>query len=413
VADPEHPFPVPAAFAGRCPGVPPAPGATPVSSLFAGEGHAGYDGAFAAQPFVEFDWDGSAIGGLQTGGGFGAVQRVRSFATAPPTSCATATRTPTSAVFGGALAGNQFQLGLQAPNPLVRGVPPADATVVGAMAGDGTLSLRYQGDAFPSAGLRVLRDGVPQATRTAVDASCLAAGTLMGRRGAALAAWGRSRKVVSGTLTVPLSDVSSSDAAASPLCSEHAWLLDAAAPSRLHVMVAPLVGGRPAGYRSLAAAVAQGLVAAAAGSGGVAIVTDPARPVAVRVRGRRAVLTTAQLDAGALHPLATYGPRSAGLVAFAGGTLAVTARGGRAAAARAPDFTPPRTRARVRVRGSRAIVSLRAHDRSGVAATLVALGGRRLTLHRGRVSVPRRRLGSVRFSSIDLFGNVEAPHRPG
>jgi hypothetical protein len=190
-------------------------------------------------------------------------------------------------------------------------------------------------------------------------------------------------------------------------------VLDAAAASRLRVTVAPLVGGRPAGYRSLATARAQGLVAAASASRGVALVTDPARPVAVRMRGRRAVLTTAQLGGGALHPIATYGPRSVGLVAFTGGTLAVTARGGRAAAAGAVDVTPPRTRARVRVLGSRALVSLRARDQSGIAATLAALGGRRLTVRHGRVSVPRRRLRSLRYSSIDLFGNVEAPHRPG
>jgi hypothetical protein len=53
----------------------------------------------------------------------------------------------------------------------------------------------------------------------------------------------------------------------------------------------------------------------------------------------------------------------------------------------------------------------RARDRSGIASTLAALAGRRLTVRHGRVSVPRRRLSSLRFSSIDLFGNVESPRR--
>ena len=76
-----------------------------------------------------------------------------------------------------------------------------------------------------------------------------------------------------------------------------------------------------------------------------------------------------------------------------------------------PDTKPPRTRVKVRRRGRTAVLTARATDKSGVRATYVQIGRAKRRVWRGPLRVPVSKLRSVRYGSVDVFGNAEAPRR--
>jgi hypothetical protein len=69
------------------------------------------------------------------------------------------------------------------------------------------------------------------------------------------------------------------------------------------------------------------------------------------------------------------------------------------------------TRATVKLTGKFAVVRLRATDSSGVARTVLIVGGKIVALRHGQARIKRSQLRSVRFYSVDVVGNAERPRR--
>lgn len=63
----------------------------------------------------------------------------------------------------------------------------------------------------------------------------------------------------------------------------------------------------------------------------------------------------------------------------------------------------------MRRHGRGATVRFSARDESGVRNTVVTVGKRAAKLHRQTLRLPVRRLGQVRYSSMDIYGNAEKP----
>ena len=194
---------------------------TTVSTRFLGDGHAGFDGSYRVQSSVEFDWDGRAIMNIQVPPEthFGTSHLVGTYQNlATTTTCELARDTATSST-GSSAAGSSFSVSYSATNPVVRVPAPAiDGQMSGTVAADGTISLQYQTDLFPSHGLRVSKDGQPQLTDIVNDVSCLSDSEVTGAEGALLIGSGLTFETNSGARTVAPGDLGRTDRTASPLC---------------------------------------------------------------------------------------------------------------------------------------------------------------------------------------------------
>ena len=77
------------------------------------------------------------------------------------------------------------------------------------------------------------------------------------------------------------------------------------------------------------------------------------------------------------------------------------------------DRRGPRTTVKVVRKGRGAVLRFKARDKSGVAATVASVGGRKArTVRRGRLRIaklPAKRL-RVRYQSQDVLGNREKVH---
>jgi Calx-beta domain-containing protein/lecithin:cholesterol acyltransferase len=139
------------------------------------------------------------------------------------------------------------------------------------------------------------------------------------------------------------------------------------------------------------------------------LVTNRARPVTLRVRGRRLALRVTPLRNGRRGEARYYGPVSGRLTIRAAAGAVIRKGGKRVGARRRADRRPPRTRVRVITRGRRALLRFRARDRSGVAATYVKIGTRPARRVRRGLRVARKDLRRLRYQSIDVFANIERP----
>jgi predicted kinase len=140
--------------------------------------------------------------------------------------------------------------------------------------------------------------------------------------------------------------------------------------------------------------------------------TNASTPVTLRLQGRRTGLSVTPLGAdGERGRPRFYGPLSGTLTIEAGADAKIRTGGKLVAPLRRADRRPPRTRVRVRLHGGRAILRVRATDRSGVAVTFATVGDRPTKRVRRILRVRRADLKRVRFQSVDAFGNVEPPRR--
>ncbi len=105
-----------------------------------------------------------------------------------------------------------------------------------------------------------------------------------------------------------------------------------------------------------------------------------------------------------------FGPAQGPLTMTLGKKPAVK-RGGRKLRGRHLDHRPPVTSTKVRRRGRSATIRFSARDESGVRSTVVTVGKRAAKLHRHTLRLPVRKLGQVRYSSMDIYGNAEKPKR--
>lgn len=409
-----------------------------VRSNFRGDTHAEYDGSFRVRPVAEFDWDGSQITNFvvtSPAEHFGITSldyKFRRIGGGETQECSV-TKQQVAAAGGTQLSANSFELSMSADDPLVYPrtsapdsplVPNIDARLRGTVQPDGRLSIAYDTDLFPSHGLRVTVDGRDLETQVTNDVSCLADSSVQGLFGMGLLASALSAHINVGSVVVDPAQAPRSSSAPGRVCTGEFSTVDfvslgqsllgsaRAASAASTLRVAPLdSAGKPGGFVTLKQAVAQGLVARQDISASHFVLgITPDQPVALRSRGRMALTVTRLLQGRRGRP-AQFGPVTGNVEAKLTGGAAQVTRNGKRLRARKPDGQPPRTGARIRIRGKTAIVTVAPRDRSGIQATVATLDGKRLKIRRNRFRVPARKLTRVRVFSTDVYGNSEKPKR--
>jgi hypothetical protein len=151
-----------------------------VSSTLQGNNHPGVDGPFKVQTIVLFDWDGRVTSNYEVVGFASVSQRNISYSIGRGNktwSCImtkTATMSTTSGLIpSGQLGPDSFGIAYSSGTPLVTTAPTIDAQAVGNVAPDGTISLNFLTDGFPSHGLTIQRNGTLQQADILNDVTCM------------------------------------------------------------------------------------------------------------------------------------------------------------------------------------------------------------------------------------------------
>jgi pimeloyl-ACP methyl ester carboxylesterase len=130
------------------------------------------------------------------------------------------------------------------------------------------------------------------------------------------------------------------------------------------------------------------------------IVTNTHAPITVHVAGKGTVQVTPITGEGKEGAARVYDVTPAGIAISAQGAKTTSA-----APSRAADRTAPRTT--LKRRGGRLVA--KAKDASGVAVTLVQIGNRKPKRYTKPLKAARR--ATVRYWSVDVWGNAERKHR--
>jgi AcrR family transcriptional regulator len=415
---------------------------TQPNSLYNGNNHIPYDGSYKVIAAADFDWDGHTISNFRSNTDYGETIRylqytVDNYSTQNSrlVECISQRAHASSAADVEQVGPTGFKLTYSAAHPIVLAAPAIDATLFGTVAPDGSLSLSYDSDLFPSHGFRVVKNGATQVTQTISDASCL--GSAFGARGAALIAWGLTHEDNHGTFTVAASDSGRIGSSPSLMCSTGYWLsivsdqkskaylsfinstsgrasrsADAAPRPRARVarrlgIEIAVVGGRghPMKFMSLESALSKGLVSAQTLPSGVAIFSLMSAPVAVRVTGVRPQLVESQVVRGMEELSRVYGGQGT-MTAMLGARATLTGDHIRQITG---NVSAPVTTARVTRQGKFAIVRFSARSPVGVVRTFAILAGTPIKVSGNRIRVPLSKLRQLRFASVDELGNVEKP----
>ena len=137
------------------------------------------------------------------------------------------------------------------------------------------------------------------------------------------------------------------------------------------------------------------------------IVARGDHPAVVRVTGRKLAVQVTPLLGERTGRTVGYQARRGRLVLS--GTSATL--NGRKLRATARDRTPPRTTVSLRRSGRTTVLTPKARDRSGVRSTFIQIGRGKRRAWRTPQRVRTSKLTSVRFGSVDVFGNTEPPRR--
>jgi hypothetical protein len=182
---------------------------TSVSTRYHGDGHTGFAGSYRVLSSLEFDWDGTQIldASVPPGPHFGESVLMGTYSTPfSSTTCELKSGTASQST-GFTASGSSFSVTYSAKNPVVRlPAPTIDGTTTGTIAADGTINLHYKTDLFPSHGIQVIKNGVPQLTDIVNDASCLPNFAVTGFQGAAVIAGGLLIEADQGNLTIQPGD---------------------------------------------------------------------------------------------------------------------------------------------------------------------------------------------------------------
>lgn len=160
------------------------------SSFFHGDGHPGYDGAYRVLTWIEFDWDGSTITNQLQGEDYGISRRSYVDRFALPVAGTSSEGFPT--ITSGPRVGEDtgrascctdhmparigpygttVTLGIHSSNPLVGVAPDIDSQLGVGFAADGSLTVFWITDRFPSHGFQILRNDSTLAKEVVFDAS--------------------------------------------------------------------------------------------------------------------------------------------------------------------------------------------------------------------------------------------------
>ena len=403
---------------------------TMVSSVFQGDGHAGYDrpgfsealdiGGFRVRPVADFDLVDGKIANFTVSAfpqSVGTTHKNVTYSTLGlKVHRCTISKTAIKAAGGQVTSDTSFELFISSANPLAPGAPAIDSTLKAFFTSDERLTLDYETDLFPSHGIRVRREGDVD-TFVVNDVACLSDDAVLGLPGAGLLAYGLSRHGNLGSESLIPNEQSVTVTRSGQLCDTSYRIVDvvplgsgAGASASGAIEVAPLQGPGKARFVPLPRAVELGLVGATTSQGRTQLAADAANPVSLRIKGGKFALATTNVDRGSPRSEALYGPASSPLTVTLDEKVAVK-RGKKTLARRGPDTRPPRTTPKLERSGNVVSVRFAARDQSGVQATIVTVGKQVAKLRRGTLRIPARKLGQVRYFSVDVYGNREKSRR--
>src|SRR5439155_12248151 len=180
----------------------PAPTLLTVSSNLRGDTHAGFAGSYRVETLLQFEWDGTSLVSASVTPNAAISTRAITYRlfgrswSCDMTALAT-TATPTSGA-----SGTSFAVDYSSATPLVPLAPTIDGLVKGTFASDGTISLDFHTDGFPSHGVSIERNGTTQQVDLLNDASCMGQSGVLGFTGLTKTALGLTGAVSSaGTFT--------------------------------------------------------------------------------------------------------------------------------------------------------------------------------------------------------------------
>lgn len=194
---------------------------TIVQTRYEGDDHDGFDGSYRVKSAIEFDWDGTQVSNVQIPEEpmFGTTRLNATYSNGFQTRTCEVAQGVADRASSATAAGSSFRLNYSAANPLVRGPAPAiDGLLDGTMSADGTITLRFDTDLFPSHGLRVTRNGVVQVTDIVSSASCLPDFAVVGLPGLVLIGAGLVAQINEGDRIVAPTDSGQSGSTRSRLC---------------------------------------------------------------------------------------------------------------------------------------------------------------------------------------------------
>jgi hypothetical protein len=156
---------------------------TRADSTLQGNNHAGFEGSYKVDTMLDFDWTGEQLTDFVAAGLPSVSQRNITYSIAPngdavkTWSCTMTAPATMSTSSGGIDTGPRstvsFGIAYSSATPLFTVSPTIDAHAVGTMAPDGTITLNFLTDGFPSHGLTITRNGNLQQADILNDVNCL------------------------------------------------------------------------------------------------------------------------------------------------------------------------------------------------------------------------------------------------
>jgi hypothetical protein len=176
---------------------PPVPTLLTVTSNLRGDTHTGFAGSFRVETILQFDWTGSQLVNAQITPNAAISTRAITYTLfARSWSCDMTALATTATPMTGA-SGTSFAVSYSSATPLVPLAPTIDGLVQGSFASDGTMSLNFTTDGFPSHGVSIDRNGTTQQIDILNDASCIGQSGVLGFAGLAKTALGLTGAVTS------------------------------------------------------------------------------------------------------------------------------------------------------------------------------------------------------------------------
>jgi hypothetical protein len=212
-------------FDPNCFTPPPNESSATVSSTYRGDNHQGFGESYRLATEVSFDfnrWSNQITNFTNDSvrpAGTSYRDKVYNFHGNVIDTC-TQSATATNTQAAQATSSTSFTVGYNGKNPLVQPsflAPPIVASISGALAQDGSLTLTYNTTQFPSQGIQVSIDGQTVLTAIENDASCLPSQNVLGLAGAGTLYRGLTQ-YESSSVTAELGG-SSSISDPSPLCT--------------------------------------------------------------------------------------------------------------------------------------------------------------------------------------------------
>jgi hypothetical protein len=139
------------------------------------------------------------------------------------------------------------------------------------------------------------------------------------------------------------------------------------------------------------------------------LVTDDHKPVKISVSGEDVASEVTRLQDDEEETPVAFAPVD-GEVVVTPGEQPSAVHEGQQLTGDAPDDQPPVTTVRARYSEDSVFLSAQVQDDSGVRATYYRIGEEEPKAWEGEIEVSAVQLESLRYASIDVFGNAEAEH---